>query len=212
MRTWILGACFVALAAAVATTGQEPAMKVGTAEAQRGTTAYGQLMVAGGSDAATDVAVAVVHGVKPGKVVGFIAGSHGTEYASVVALSQLVSKIDPKTLSGTAIIAPLLNVASFEQMTVHLNPIDRKGMNGGYPGNANGTQTERVVALVAEQIVKPSDVIVDLHGGDIDEDLRPYSYWTSRSVWTMSSCATSTPRTRRRRAVSAATRWRRARR
>ena len=89
-----------------------------------------------------------------------------------------MSKIDPKTLSGTAIIAPLLNVASFEQMTVHLNPIDRKGMNGGYPGNANGTQTERVVALVAEQIVKPSDVIVDLHGGDIDEDLRPYSYWT----------------------------------
>jgi len=177
MRTWILGACLIALAAA-GTTGQEPAMKVGTAEAQRGTTAYGQLKVAGGADAATDVAVAVVHGAKPGKVVAFIAGSHGTEYASIVALTQLVAKIDPKTLSGTAIVAPLLNVASFEQMTVHVNPIDRKGMNGGYPGNPSGTQTERVVALVADQIVKPSDVIVDLHGGDIDEDLRPYSYWT----------------------------------
>ena len=31
---------------------------------------------------------------------------------------------------------------------------------------------------MAEQVVKPSDVVVDLHGGDIDEDLRPYSYWT----------------------------------
>jgi hypothetical protein len=176
MRRSIVAAFLVSLAAAPAA-GQD-AMRVGTAEAARGTIAYGQLKVPAGSDAATDVAVAVVHGAKPGKVVGFIAGSHGTEYASVVALTQLVTKIDPKALAGTVIIAPLLNVASFEQMTVHVNPIDRKGMNGGYPGNATGTQTERVVALVADQIVKPSDVIIDLHGGDIDEDLRPYSYWT----------------------------------
>jgi uncharacterized protein len=31
---------------------------------------------------------------------------------------------------------------------------------------------------VTAQIVEPADVIVDLHGGDIDEDLRPYSYLT----------------------------------
>src|SRR5207249_2370549 len=24
---------------------------------------------------------------------------------------------------------------------------------------------------------KPADVVIDLHGGDLDEDLRPYSYW-----------------------------------
>jgi hypothetical protein len=26
-------------------------------------------------------------------------------------------------------------------------------------------------------VIEPADVIVDLHGGDLDEDLRPYSYW-----------------------------------
>jgi uncharacterized protein len=176
MRRLIVGAFLVSLATAPARA--QDAMKVGTAEAARGATAYGQLQIARGSDAGTDVAVAVVHGAKPGKVVAFIAGSHGTEYASIVALTQLISKIDPKALAGTVIIAPLLNVASFEQMTVHVNPIDRKGINAGYPGTATGTQSERVVALVAEQIVKPADVVVDLHGGDIDEDLRPYSYWT----------------------------------
>lgn len=31
--------------------------------------------------------------------------------------------------------------------------------------------------MVADQVVKPADVVVDLHGGDLDEDLRPYSYW-----------------------------------
>jgi len=51
-------------------------------------------------------------------------------------------------------------------------------MNSQYPGDATGTQTQRALAMVAEQVVKPADVIVDLHGGDLDEDLRPYSYWT----------------------------------
>jgi predicted deacylase len=140
--------------------------------------AYGELQVPAGSDAATNIPVAVIHGARPGRIVAFIAGSHGTEYASTVALTRLIARVDPRTLSGSVIVAPLLNVASFEQMTVHVNPIDRKGMNGGYPGQLNGTQTERALALVTAQVVEPADVIVDLHGGDIDEDLRPYSYLT----------------------------------
>jgi predicted deacylase len=121
--------------------------------------------------------VAVINGAKPGPVVAFVAGSHGTEYVSIVALQRFIGTIDPATLSGTVIVAPLLNVASLEQMVPHINPIDRKGMNASYPGNASGTQSERALALVAQQIVKPATVVVDLHGGDLDEDLRPYSYW-----------------------------------
>ena len=150
---------------------------VGTATAARGAVAYGALDVPAGSDAATSMPVAVINGAKPGPVVAFIAGSHGTEYASSIALTKLLPRIDPKTLSGTVIVTPLLNVASFEQMTVHLNPIDRKGMNASYPGDPNGTQTQRALALIAENVVKRADVIVDLHGGDLDEDLVPYSYW-----------------------------------
>ena len=107
----------------------------------------------------------------------FVAGSHGTEYTSIIALQKLIGRIDPETLAGTVIVAPLLNVPSFLTMTPHVNPIDRKGMNAGYPGDANGTQTPRALALVQTQILVPADVVVDLHGGDLDEDLRPYSYW-----------------------------------
>jgi predicted deacylase len=180
MRSVILGVCWSALTLGAAAQSTDPrtAMTVGTASAARGTAAYGELRVPQGTDAATALPVAVIHGATPGKVVAFVAGSHGTEYASIVALTRLIERLDAQTLTGTVVVAPLLNVASFEQMTVHVNPVDRKGMNAGYPGNAAGTQTERALALVAEQIVKPSDVIIDLHGGDIDEDLRPYSYWT----------------------------------
>lgn len=156
---------------------QEAPFTVGTASAIHGTVAYGEIKVPAGSDATATIAVAVVNGAKPGPVVAFVAGSHGTEYASIVAVSRLTARLDPKTLSGTVIIAPLLNAASFEQMTVHTNPVDKKGMNANYPGNPAGTQSERALALVTEQIVKPSSVIIDLHGGDLDEDLRPYSYW-----------------------------------
>jgi predicted deacylase len=152
-------------------------VSVGTATARRGERAYGVLAVPQGSDSALNIRVAVINGAKAGPVVSFVAGSHGTEYTSIVAMTRLIEKIDPKLLSGTVIVAPLLNVASFEQMVPHINPVDRKGMNAGYPGDPAGTQTARALALVTTQVVKPADVVVDLHGGDLDEDLRPYSYW-----------------------------------
>jgi predicted deacylase len=150
---------------------------VGSAVAKRGERAYGAIMVPPGVDSGAEIPVAVINGAKPGPVLALVAGAHGTEYASIVALTRIIDRIDPKTLSGTVIVAPLLNIASFEQMIVHVNPNDKKSMNGFYPGDPAGTQTQRALAIVAEQIVKQADVVIDLHGGDLDEDLRPYSYW-----------------------------------
>jgi hypothetical protein len=150
---------------------------VGTATANPGQRAYGALDVAAGVDSAAPIAVTAINGAKPGRTVAFITGAHGTEYASIVALTRLANRIDPAALTGAVIIVPLLNTASFERMIVHVNPVDGKGMNASYPGDPKGTQTDRVLAAVAEQVIKRADVVVDLHGGDIDEDLRPYSYW-----------------------------------
>jgi len=150
---------------------------VGSAHAAPGQTAYGAIAIAPGSDSALSMPVAVIRGTRPGPVVAFAAGSHGTEYTSIIAMQKLIGRIAPTQLAGTVIVAPLLNVYSFELMTPHLNPIDRKSMNGAYPGDVNGTQTQRALAAVTEQIVAPADVVVDLHGGDLDENLRPYSYW-----------------------------------
>lgn len=154
-----------------------PTFSVGTATAARGATALGAIVVPAAQDSGLRMPVAVVHGARPGPVVAFVAGSHGTEYASVVALQRLISRLDARRLAGTVIVAPLLNVPSFEQMTPHVNPVDRKGMNGQYPGDSSGTQTQRALAMVTHEIVEPAAVVVDLHGGDLDEDLRPYSYW-----------------------------------
>jgi predicted deacylase len=179
MRTLLcfLIAVLIAPTALAQSAGQAATFTVGSATASRGQTAYGAITVPAGVDSGLVIQVAVIHGARPGPVVAFVAGSHGTEYVSIVALQRFIGTVDAKALAGTVIVAPLLNVASMEQMVPHINPVDRKGMNASYPGNKSGTQSERALALVAEQIVRLADVVVDLHGGDLDEDLRPYSYW-----------------------------------
>jgi len=73
---------------------------------------------------------------------------------------------------------PIVNVASFERITPHVNPVDNKSMNRFYPGTATGTQTERASYAITREVVEKCDHLIDLHGGDLDENLRPYSYWT----------------------------------
>jgi uncharacterized protein len=50
-------------------------------------------------------------------------------------------------------------------------------MNRFYPGKADGTQTERASFLITKQVVDRCDYLIDYHGGDLDESLRPYAYW-----------------------------------
>ena len=150
---------------------------VGSATAKRGATATGAIVIPAGVDSGLTIPVAVVHGARPGPTVAFVAGSHGTEYTSIVALQRLIPRLDATRLTGTVIVVPILNIPSIEAMTVHLNPVDRKGMNSAYPGDSAGTQTQRALAAITREVIVPADVIIDLHGGDLDEDLRPYSYW-----------------------------------
>ena len=155
-----------------------PTFTVGTATASRGQKALGTIEVPAGSDPALSIPVAVFHGSRPGPVLALVSGAHGTEYASIVALEKLIGLLDPTNLSGTIIVVPLMNIPSFEQKVPHVNPIDKKSMNRFYPGKMDGTQTERASFLITKQVVEQCDHLIDLHGGDLDESLRPYSYWT----------------------------------
>ena len=157
--------------------GDAPVFTVGTVKAARGLTATGSIEVPAGSDAALSIPVAVVHGAKAGPVLALLAGAHGTEYASIIALEKLIGGIDATRLSGTVIIVPLLNVPSFVKIVPHLNPTDGKNMNRMYPGRPDGTQTDRASHLITTQVVEQADHVIDFHGGDIDESLRPYAYW-----------------------------------
>jgi predicted deacylase len=150
---------------------------VGTATAAQGREATGTIEVPAGVDPALHIPVAVFNGAWPGPVLALVAGSHGTEYASIIALEKLIGQLDPTELNGTVIVVPLINISSFEQKIVHVNPVDGKSMNRYYPGRPDGTQTERAAYAITREVVERCDYLIDLHGGDLDENLRPYSYW-----------------------------------
>jgi predicted deacylase len=150
---------------------------VGTASAVPGQKATGYVEVPAGVDAGTNIPVVVVNGAKPGKVLALVSGAHGTEYVSIIAIEKLIAQLDPAQLTGTVILVPLVNTTSFEQKVPHVNPVDNKSMNRFYPGKADGTQTERASYLITKQIVDRCDYLIDYHGGDLDESLRPYAYW-----------------------------------
>jgi len=186
IRSSVLALACLGLVSAPAvaqTADPHPTFTVGTATAARGASAVGVIAVPSGSDAGYDIPVMVVHGARPGPVLAVVSGAHGTEYASIIAVEALMQidprpAIDPKTLAGTVILVPIVNVASFEKLTPHVNPTDNKSMNRWYPGTATGTQTDRASFVVTREVVDKCDHLIDLHGGDLDENLRPYSYWT----------------------------------
>jgi predicted deacylase len=125
-------------------------------------------------DAGLNIPVVVIHGAKAGPTLAIVSGAHGTEYASIIALEKLA--INAADLSGTVIILPLINMASFAQKVPHVNPVDGKNMNRLYPGKADGTQTERALWAIGKQVIERCDFLIDLHGGDLDENLRRYAY------------------------------------
>jgi uncharacterized protein len=156
---------------------QQSSFTVGTATAEPGQKATGTIDVPAGSDAATQIPVVVIRGSNAGPTLALVAGSHGTEYASIIALEGLIGSLDPMQISGSVILLPLVNTAAFEQKVLHVSPIDNKNMNRFYPGTEDGTQTERASFLITKEVIDKSDFLVDFHGGDLDESLRPYAYW-----------------------------------
>jgi hypothetical protein len=81
----ILWSCVLCVAA----TAQQPALTVGTATAVTGQTVTGFIEVSAGSDAGANIPVAVIHGPKPGPTLALVAGAHGTEYRSIIALEKV---------------------------------------------------------------------------------------------------------------------------
>jgi len=178
MRRAALWVCVTLAFFASAARGERATFTVGTATAAQGHRATGFLDVPAGVDAGLRIPVILFHGAWPGPVLAIVSGAHGTEYASILGVERLAERVDPTELSGTLILLPLVNVPSFEQKVPHVNPVDGKSMNRFYPGRPDGTQSERAAYVITRSVVDPCDYLIDLHGGDLDESLRPYAYWT----------------------------------
>jgi predicted deacylase len=150
--------------------------RVGDLTAVRGQMSSGHLEVTAEEGGAARIPVSVLHGAQPGPVLALIAGTHGYEYPGITALQRLRGRIAPATLAGTLILVHIANPPSFYGRTVYTSPADGKNLNRVYPGRPDGSLSERIADVITRQVIEQSDYVVDLHGGDGNEALRPYVY------------------------------------
>jgi predicted deacylase len=158
--------------------GAQGAFTVGPVSAAPGTIASGELTVpARAGDQGTTIPVSVVHGSRPGPVLALTAGVHGMEYPPIIALQRILRTVDPATLTGTLILVHVANMPSFLGRTIYYSPADGKNLNRVFPGKADGTLSERIAHAITREVIERATHVVDLHCGDGNESLRPYSYW-----------------------------------
>jgi predicted deacylase len=150
---------------------------IGSMRVGRGTSASGFLDVPAKDGLGTRIPFTVIHGLKPGKVLALVAGVHGSEYPPILALQRVRGMIDPKTLAGTVILVHIANLPSFQRRMIYWNPHDWKNLNRVFPGDAAGTLSQRMARLLTDEVVNKCDILIDMHCGDANEALIPYSYW-----------------------------------
>lgn len=155
---------------------QRDSFTVGSVVAESGTMAHGMVEIPDGSDPGTEIPVTVVHGREDGPVVALIAGNHGYEYAPILALERLLSMLQPASIHGTVIMVHVAAMPSFLSRTVYRSPVDGKNLNRSYPGNPDGTSSERIAHFITHEVIEQADAVLDLHCGDGNESLRPFSY------------------------------------
>jgi len=155
---------------------QEP-WKIGSVQAAAGERQSGYLQVPKGSDGETRIPITLINGARPGPTLALVAGNHGYEYPPILATERIITKIDPRGLSGRLIVVHIANLPSFLKRTIYYSPVDGLNLNRVYPGRKDGTISYRIAYVITKEVIEAADYLVDLHCGDGNESLRPYSYW-----------------------------------
>jgi len=115
-----------------------------------------------------------ITGKVSGPTVLVTAGIHAAEYTGIEAAIRLGRDIDPAHLHGILVVIPILNRPGFYERSVYVNPEDGDNLNRLFPGNPKGKWGERFAHRLLTEIVTRCEYAIDLHAGDLIEDLTPF--------------------------------------
>jgi len=148
-------------------------LTVGSVLARSASIARGLVSLGELADGVTQVSVPVVviNGRHEGPIIYLHAGSHGQETIySVETLRRLADDIDPERLRGAIIAVPLANLLAHQAATrVAPHYAAREGVAFAgdihklWPGDANGSLTQRIVHFLWNEAARQADCAIDLH-------------------------------------------------
>jgi predicted deacylase len=107
--------------------------------------------------------VAVLNGLRPGPTMWVSGAVHGDELNGIEIIRQLLKLLHPRTLSGTLLAVPIVNVFGFLNESRYLP--DRRDLNRSFPGSRRGSLTAQLAHRFVTDIVRRSDFGVDFHTG-----------------------------------------------
>jgi predicted deacylase len=110
--------------------------------------------------------VNAILGAEDGPTMVIEACVHGDETEGALAAVTLAREIDPTSIKGKLIIVTVVNIRAYETGT-RGNPDERYNydMNRLFPGNPNGSISQRIVDIYFNKIVKRADTVLAFHGG-----------------------------------------------
>jgi predicted deacylase len=113
-------------------------------------------------------------GLLAGPTVLVTAGIHAAEYTGIEAAIRIGRTTSPDSVRGTILVLPILNRPGFYERSIYVNPEDGDNLNRLFPGKPDGTWGERFAHRFLTEIVTKCDYAIDLHAGDLIEDLVPF--------------------------------------
>ena len=108
-----------------------------------------------------------------GPTILFTGANHGDEYEGPVVLFDLAHQIKADELSGRVIIVPGMNYPAF-QAGKRTSPIDGGNMNRVFPGDPEGTFTEKIADYFTRILLPLADYVVDFHAGGKTMEFLPF--------------------------------------
>jgi predicted deacylase len=101
-----------------------------------------------------------------GGPVGVLTASvHGDEGPwSTIAINRMLGRAQASELIGTLRVVPVAHPLATEA-DARQTELDLLDLNNSFPGDENGTHTQRLARLLAEKVLDGSNVVLDVHGG-----------------------------------------------
>lgn len=128
-------------------------------------------------DTETKIPVTIINGKNEGKTVLITAGIHGGEYPCIRTAIELARDINPESVNGQIIIIHPVNMQAFKDKSAGIVPEDGKNINRVFPGDKNGTISDKIAYVLTHEFQDKCDFYFDMHGGDLHEELHPYVYY-----------------------------------
>lgn len=123
------------------------------------------------------VPITIINGEQDGKTILITAGIHGSEYVGIQAAIELANALNPSDITGQIILIYPVNVSGYYARSFAVLPEDNKNLNRMFPGNENGTLSQQITDQLYKKFQKYADFYIDLHGGDLHENLTPFVFY-----------------------------------